>query len=670
MFTQGLVSALALSGLAAAGPIARSMNIYARETDAAPKISKAAPLVPVKPQSASGVFLATQPNFDLTSSQSWQWGKSSGSSPAANVTGVAQKDSERYLSLENFEQAVQNVKCTGSAISFSFTNSKDYDSAKDSWNWVNTNGNTIYFVLNAPGCGTNDGDRNPYTATKATFGDNTVSFDAAEAKWADVLGNYEIHYGTSASAASSKTSLAQPSLSTGSATKNVVAIANNGNATVHDKRSFGIPTSIDGSTSVNFAHDLSGTIVPPKDIGGGVTLELDCAPCSTTGTLNLELDASLTGGIHAKISQTDPLGANINLKLAAKGALTNAVNDVFTIAQIPLDDIPPIAGIVDIGPIINFQANVAISEIDAEVDLTVGGSVSIDPSSTADINVLSPGDSTFSGWTPTFSANTPSIDGSVTVNGDVSPEVSLELDFTVLSKGLTAGIALIAPDLTVAASVAASTSGDGTVCGTDATAGASLEVGVQAQLDLFAGEKSGNLDQNNLPNKKQLFSTSTQLFSTCLTVGGSSATAAPPASTTTSAPAQSTPQVTITAFANSCCGGAFEADGISTCDTTNQQTQNINFVQNQCLSVSNPDGSGSLTTGSVGFTGFNTPDQNTCKITYFSDESCTQQVGLEFNSDNEICAQGLDFSDGGATARFFLMTCQSGGLPNTRRFRA
>ncbi|KAF2092964.1 hypothetical protein NA57DRAFT_62065 [Rhizodiscina lignyota] len=670
-----LLAALALTtfiGNAAAGPLIQTAQFYPRNATNAthittPTQSGISNLVPIHP-SRSG----SQLNVALTNSQTWQWGYTANSPPMANVTGHTKSHNERYLSLEHFDGAVHSAKCSDSGIHIRFEDKDAYHEAMSSWEWVNhSEERKIYFVLNEPGCGPDDLDRHPYIASNVMFGDDlSVQISAAESKWTEILGNYDIRYTTMP---------VKPSQSSGIGPNFSNSTRHNLSNSTHQnsRREFGDIATFNANPSL--AHDLTHNIIPATDIGGGVTLELDCDPCSTSGELAIEIIAN-PFDTRATITQTQQIGADINLKLSAKGALTDALSKSFPILDISLDPIPAVGGILQIGPAIIFQANVDITEIEAEVDVIVGGTVSIDPNSNAQIKFPNVGASTFTGWAPSFQANTPSIDGSVSVQGDISPQVSLELDFTILGNGLAAGIALIAPDLHVEASVAASTAGDGSVCGIQgATVGASLEVGVQGELDLFGGVKSGAFDQNNLPNKKQLFSTSTQLFSTCLTVAGSQSTDAPAtttgsdssATTTASAAPLSTPQITITTFDNTCCNGA--GDAVSgadvTCDPSQNSTNSVPFNEGQCTPVGAPNGSGNLNSGSMLFQGFDTPDQNTCVTRYYSDSGCTTFAGISLGGAqvnlDQVCVQGPDFSDEGSDTQFFITRCFSGNqLPD------
>jgi hypothetical protein len=109
------------------------------------------------------------------------------------------------------------------------------------------------------------------------------------------------------------------------------------------------------------------------------------------------------------------------------------------------------------------------------------------------------------------------VDGTISVSGSVGNTVTLELDVEAFKYGVSAGLQLGVPELAIDITARASTAG---VCGTS-KAGASVdfEVDVGAELDAFGGLGPAS----DLPNKFALFSTSAQIFSTCVAVTATSA---------------------------------------------------------------------------------------------------------------------------------------------------
>ncbi|KAI9706279.1 MAG: hypothetical protein M1820_004854 [Bogoriella megaspora] len=422
-------------------------------------------LVPFQPKK-KGNFIATPPQFDLLTGQSFQWATSRDDSfGLAQLDISSTSETEKYLLDETFSQAIESVKCSESEISIVFKDGQDFHSAKSHWDWVNRPENTFFLFLDQPGCGKDD-VRQPYNVTKATFADkNSIKLAAVEAD--DI----------------SKTL---------------------------------------GPVSLDFNHDLFRPIIPQQDLDG-VTLELDCSPCSTTGTLQLQVVASAKHfglsdqSVQLSISTPQQLGTSITLGLKAQGALTEAFDKTFALPDINLAEIPGIPGIFEAGPILHVQAQASISEIQTEVTVSAGVDVSIDPNSQIQFDVFNPDSNSVQGWTPSFHPQTPSVSGNVSVTASVITQLVLDLEATVFTKGLAVGVVLAAPEIDARLSAAANSAG-GVCDNPDAIAGVSFDLGASAELDFFAGSVPGSFDIQNLPHKKPILSTSTDIFSTCLTI--------------------------------------------------------------------------------------------------------------------------------------------------------
>lgn len=417
-------------------------------------------------------------------------------SAVAELVVSTSNENERYLSDAQFAQAIQETRCTASSISLSFNDTKSFEIAQSQWQWINQPGNQLYLFLDQPGCG-EDEARQPYNVTGVTFANNTAHLQAFESQWTDVAGTYQLRYG------------APPSRSD------------------PEPRGFGDIDEDLGTVSLDFDHDISGTIISEDDL----SLDLDCNPCRTFGAVNLHFEFRATNlGFSdqtAVLSVTTPeqLGANITLNLAADKALTNVVQGTYPIYQLDLPHLASIPGVFEVGPVLRVQAYADVSKITASANLTTGVDVTIDSSSHVDFDLFHPDSYSTGGWMPSFAVQTPSASDNVSVSANVGTEIILDLEASVFSVGLMAGLALVAPE--ISADLSFATDAAGGICNTDdGTAGLSFDLGVGAELDVFAGlNADSSFDTASLPNKKELFSTSTQLYYTCLAFASSTPSA-------------------------------------------------------------------------------------------------------------------------------------------------
>lgn len=139
-----------------------------------------------------------------------------------------------------------------------------------------------------------------------------------------------------------------------------------------------------------------------------------------------------------------------------------------------------------------------------------GVDISINDDSFAFIDFDDASKNAHNDFVPQFKPIGPSVDASVTVTGSVGPQIALELEAELLSKGFAAGLLLKAPTLDLTLSAQAEVGGQGVCGGTDA-AGITFDVGVAGELDAFGGAGA----VTDFPNSVALLSTSVDLFSTC-----------------------------------------------------------------------------------------------------------------------------------------------------------
>lgn len=466
-----------------------------------------------------------QPNLKLTTTQTLHWAPQrsgeyekqlyptafdltliplSDTSALAELVVSTTKDNKRYLSDSQFASIVQGAACNDSFVSLAFNDTNNLESARSQWSWVNQPGNSLYLFLDQPGC-VEDEARQPYHVESISFTNSTAVLQITEINWTELGGAYRLGYSASPS------------------------------RTTNQPRGFGDIDEDLGTVSIDFNHDITNTIISDADLG----LELDCNPCSTFGEVDLHFEFSASNfGLFDQLATVPvttrkQLGANITLDMAIAESLTNVVKGTYPIYKLDLSDLDSIPGIFEIGPVLRVQAYVEISEVEAKLNLSTGVDVTIDSASCVDFDLFNPDTYSTEGWTPSFYVKPPSTEGNASVTTNVGTEVILDLEAAVLSVGLAAGIVLTAPEISADLSVATDTAG-GICNSTEGISGMNFDLGVGAGLDLFAGLNTDtSFDAASLPNKKAIFSTSTQLYSTCLTfeTGRPSGTTSSPAAT-------------------------------------------------------------------------------------------------------------------------------------------
>ncbi|KAK5742360.1 hypothetical protein LTR17_003372 [Elasticomyces elasticus] len=409
--------------------------------------------------------------FTLKKHKSWQWG---GDGAWANITCVSTSDDMKYLAVEGIDSVIQDLQCTDTGISFTFTDQDSYDSAQSAWGWIGEGDNRVIVAVLAKESCNSDGDRHPYNVTQVEFSDNlAVTFVSTPAEWHEILGDY-------------KMSLAPTSGSV-------------------ERR---------GSSSgfASFDNSFAKSDILSKDVNG-VTLGLGCDPCSVSGGVNIDFDASLSDGATLSI-QSVGLGAQIGLALSASGTLDTEFDESMTIVSLPIGPLAISALGVKVGPVLEVLATLAITNISAEVQISMGASIEIEDSSWAWLQLPS-FESSASGWGTTFSPIGPSLSGEVSASLSFFPTIALQLacEFPLFD-AFTAGVGLNTPQFDVSGAV--SIDSDGGVCDNSGSAGVSLEVDVQGTLQVFGG--FGEVDVANPEHAFVLTATSTQLFSTCMAV--------------------------------------------------------------------------------------------------------------------------------------------------------
>ena len=316
-------------------------------------------------------------------------------------------------------------------------------------------------------------------------------------------------------------------------------------------------------------------------------------------------------------------------------------------------------GPITIGPAVRILGQASVDAVEAEVALTLGARLDIPAESVVKLNFDDSTDNNIGGWVPSFTPVGPELSGSVSVSASVGPRIQLEVALTILGFGVGVGLALSAPTLGLSLGADANTAG-GICDNPEAQLGVNIDVGLSAQLDAFGGV--GDISNfEDLPINIALVSTSSSLFSTCLTIGGSApsdAAAAPvdvPVATTTvdsgatptDAAATATGTITNFTFADSQ-------------DCTSTTSEDSFFVDGECKRFVLD---GDFTSASLNFAPMDVEGSN-CVLVFFGegDDTCTTQVGFAFQPSSGQCiarsdVDNIELGDDAVVVKFMRMIC-------------
>jgi hypothetical protein len=410
---------------------------------------------------------------------------------------------------ERFNNTIASMSCSSTALKMKFKSEEDYILAKNSWNWMNEESERyVVMVVAWPSCG---GDRKPYKVTSYTSNNatKTITMTAAPKDFQDVFPFMKL-------------SIASNGIMDG-----VVP-------TGTQKRA-----SLSTSIPINLANDFSGKTIFDTQ-AGNVDLGLTCATCNTAGTLTIDAELSFDVLASPKLSGTisvmpSGVAATVGLSLTASGAITQAVDQSVNFVNVPLPGSLTIPLIGSIGPSLMVNMVATISSITASATINLGSvTLSIDDNSKAQLDLATPANNVLTGFTPTFSAQGPSVNAGISASAQFGPQIVLGVDAEVLGIGAAAGLALNAPSLDLNADVEATAAANG-------CAGVEFDVDLSAQLNAFGG--IGAVKDVAATNTFSIIGTSTQIFSTCLSFPGQAA-ATTAAASATAAAASGTPGFT------------------------------------------------------------------------------------------------------------------------------
>ncbi|KAF2165630.1 hypothetical protein M409DRAFT_23921 [Zasmidium cellare ATCC 36951] len=292
----------------------------------------------------------------------------------------------------------------------------------------------------------------------------------------------------------------------------------------------GLQRRVGDSGNVNLAEKVNIPNIFDKKVAGPVSVSLD-GTLSSQGNLQWSVEVDGLSPSDASVTlQTTGVSFTLTPQLSISSAI-----DAIPAASIDFPEIPlgspsgPFDTKIVLFLIVGAQADLGqvSAEIDASIDLTL-------TLTDGDFTLKGGASPSLSGFSPSFTANNPDIQGQVTLQSTIGPTVALVLQASVFGEGVEGGIQLEGPEAGLTFTAEADSSG---VCGGDQTLGVDLDIGVGVQLDgIFA---FGNLESAST-SSLNIYSTSAAVFSTCIaggpTVGsGSTTSAAPPPASSTAA---------------------------------------------------------------------------------------------------------------------------------------
>ena len=308
--------------------------------------------------------------------------------------------------MEHFDDMVTSVSCGNSSIEMTFEDDATFAYAQRVWDWVNGADNHSFVMVAGPGdCGTND-DRIPFVISTLQYDEvaNKATLGASQSNWTAISHTYDLVIG---STGPQNTTQESPIL----------------------------PRDIDKETSIDFNHDLTGSLsLAQGDLSASVT----CLNCSTVGSFDMQFKISQKLFIPTGASMTlKPKGVSAiaKMKLSGSGQVTDSLTKTFDLLSIPLAglDIP---GVFELGPFLTIALGAQLTGISVTAGVTSGAQGSLSDDAVVEMNLLDPSENTFSGWEPNVELLETSVDGSISGGTQVFLQGSLELKANALSKSI------------------------------------------------------------------------------------------------------------------------------------------------------------------------------------------------------------------------------------------
>ncbi|TGO33421.1 hypothetical protein BHYA_0247g00110 [Botrytis hyacinthi] len=419
-------------------------------------------LVPYHPRDLGLQRRDAPPSVTLQSELSLIWGSSNGST-FVNVT-LNTGETELVISTEHFADSLTDVQCNGDLV-LTFKDNATFQDAISDWSWVNFHENRTFFMINNWGAcaAASESGRQPWVVHGVDVYDEQnfmVNFNATLSDWDDVMSGAVIEFGAMSTSSSSKRT-----------------------------------DTVSKTLSLSMAHSLPQTFFS-KSTNNGLDFSIDCPGCATTGSIDVQgkIVMNTIIGIPTSVKSISitatpkGLGANLALGFSVSGTLGSGWSKDWNLVTVGLPgwSIPKI---IDLGPQFSVDAGFALSGIEGSASISAGINVAIPDSSSAVLGI-SGVDSSFKGWVPTATPQTPKV--SVEVDGSLQlyTELGLDVGLTVLSKwGFGGGLFLRIPDVKIDLGAEFNTQG---VCpGSADVFGVTLGATVGVDLNLGVYTESG-----------------------------------------------------------------------------------------------------------------------------------------------------------------------------------
>lgn len=266
--------------------------------------------------------------------------------------------------MERFSGMLKSVNCTDHDMTLTFNDDATFAYAQRVWDWVNgANNHTFVMVAGVGDCDWNR-QRQPFNVSTITYDEvgNVAYLKAKQTKWETIAHSYDLDVG---------------------------------HVPMTDSRLPARDLSQDLSLNVSSAFPFQTKLTK-----NGLATTLECANCTTSGKINLELKVSQTLSVLTGASiRISPRGvsAKAELKLTESGELTEAIEFEKSIQKIPLSGIK-IPGVVNIGPNLDISVGFEISSLEGSASVSAGATVSLQDSAIVELNFLDLGSNKFSGW--------------------------------------------------------------------------------------------------------------------------------------------------------------------------------------------------------------------------------------------------------------------------------
>ncbi|KAF7887912.1 uncharacterized protein EAF01_011066 [Botrytis porri] len=419
-------------------------------------------LVPYHPRDIGLQRRDAPPSVTLQNELSLIWGSSNGST-FVNVT-LNTGETELVISTEHFSDSLTDVQCNGDLV-LTFKDNATFQDAIADWSWVNFHENRTFFMINNWGAcaAASESGRQPWVVHGVDVYDEQnfiVNFNATLSDWDDVMTGAVIEFGAMSTSSSSKRT-----------------------------------DTISKTLSLNMAHSLPQTFFS-KSTNSGLDFSIDCPGCATTGAIDVQgkIVMNTVIGIPTSVKSisitTTPkgVGANLALGFSVSGTLGSGWTKDWNLVTVGLPgwSIPKI---IDLGPQFTVDAGFALSGIEGSASISAGVNVAIPDSSSAVLGI-SGVDSSFNGWVPTATPQTPKVSVQVDGSLEMYTEIGLDVGLTVLSKwGFGGGLFLRIPDVKIDLGAEFNTQG---VCpGSADIFGVTLGATVGVDLNLGVYTESG-----------------------------------------------------------------------------------------------------------------------------------------------------------------------------------